>query len=451
MTTLSDGTTLFFNFYTLALIALNASESEPAQSLLSNPSQRLKKKKDLELKRLLADKGFLIDKRVDELDLLRASHFTSRIQQGHLSLTIAPTLQCNFSCSYCYQGKNLERMNAQVEEKIPSFVGNLLKKKGALSVAWYGGEPLLCLDTIERLSKEFINLCREAEAEYSASIITNAFLLEPETAEQLLSWKVTNAQITLDGPPEVHDSRRPLRGGGKTFHKILANIRSAPADMRISLRMNVDERNKEHILELLDILAEEGLQNKVSFYLGQTYPYTDVCRDVSSWCLSDKSFSLLGLQTALELVPRGFSPMGIPTSKNYSCMADKENAVVITPSGGLVKCWNEIIKPGAEVGHLLKPASTATEQNTERWRRRDPFELECTKCHLLPMCMGGCPYLYERLGKLDCHPWKHHLKESVCLYYYIQKRKQELEMVQEFRELVDYVKENAQDEEKRRP
>jgi uncharacterized protein len=450
MTTLSDGTTLFFNFYTLALIALDSSEAEVAQSLLSNPSQRPKKKKNLELKRLLADKGFLIDQRVDEPDLLRASHFTSRIQQAHLSLTIAPTLQCNFSCSYCYQGKNLEQMNPEVEKQIAPFVKEHLKKKGALSVAWYGGEPLLRLETIERLSKEFIALCREAEAEYSASIITNAFLLEPEIAEQLLSWNVTNAQITLDGPPEIHESRRPLRGGGKTFHKILANIRSAPPEMRISLRMNVDERNKEHIAEILDILAKEGLQNKVSFYLGQTYPYTDVCRDVSSWCLSDESFSLLSLQTALELVPRGFGPMGIPTSKNYSCMADKENAVVITPSGGLVKCWNEIIKPEAEIGHLLKPASTAAARNIERWRCRDPFQLECAQCQLLPICMGGCPYLYARLGKLDCHPWKHHLRESVCMYYYIQKVKQETEIVKEFRELVDYVKENAQNEEKER-
>jgi uncharacterized protein len=441
ITALSDGTTLFFNFYTLALIALDASEAKVAEGLLADPTQSPKKKIVSELKKLFADKGFIIDKRVNELDLLRASHFKSRVQQGHLSLTIAPTFLCNFNCEYCYQEKSHEQMSSEVEKALITFVKDRVVKDGGLSVTWYGGEPLLCVDVIERLSKEFVAICQEAGAEYSASIITNAYLLDKETAEKLVAWKVTDAQITIDGPPLIHDTRRPLRGGGKTFQRILENIKNAPSRLHISCRMNVDDRNRGHIVDLLEILAGEGLQGKVSFYLGQTYPYTDVCRDVSSWCLSEEDFSLLGLETGMELIKRGFSPSGIPASKNYSCMADKENAVVITPSGGLVKCWNEVTKPGAEVGYLLKPRSAEMQTNIERWRHRDPFELECTKCLLLPICMGGCPYLYERTGMIDCHPWKYHLKESVCFYYYIQKLKQESEVVQEFRELVDYVKE----------
>jgi uncharacterized protein len=443
VTTLSDGTTLFFNFYTLALVALDASEAKVAQGLLADPTQSPTKKAAAELKRLLADKGFLIDKRVNELDLLRRDHFASRVRQGHLSLTIALTFLCNFNCEYCYQEKTQERMTPEVEEALISFVRDRVVKGGGLSVTWYGGEPLLCVDIIERLSKAFMAICEEVKAEYSAGIITNAYLLDKETAEKLVSWKVTNAQITLDGPPQVHDARRPLRSGGKTFQRILDNIKDAPSQLFIELRMNVDDKNRGHIMELLEILEGEGLQGRMAFYLGQTYPYTDVCRDVSSWCLSEEDFSLLGLETGMELVQRGFNPTGIPASKNYSCMADKENAVAVTPSGGLVKCWNEVTKPGAEVGHLLKPRTAQMQENIERWRRRDPFELECTECLLLPICMGGCPYLYERTGTIDCHPWKYHLKESLCFYYYVHKLKQESEIVQEFRELVEYAKETA--------
>lgn len=442
-TALSDGTNLFFNFYTLALIALDPSESALATKILSTPNQSFKNKKASELKQLFIDKGFIIDERVNELDLLKVSHFTSRIQQGHLSLTIAPTLNCNFNCIYCYQEKEKGKMSQEVEGALIHFVRDRVVKDGKLSVTWYGGEPLLCLDIIERLSSEFISICQDNDAEYTGSIITNGYLLDGETAEKLVKLKVENAQITLDGPPRVHDKRRPLISGGKTFTIIMDNMREASIRMSISVRMNVDERNRGHILDLLEILDEEGLQGKVSFYLGQTYPYTDVCRDVSSWCLGEEDFSLLGLETAMEFVDRGFGAPGIPTSKNYSCMADKENAFVITPSGGMVKCWNEVANPEAEVGHLLKQTTEAMEKNVERWRRRDPFELECTECLLLPICMGGCPYLYERTGGVDCHNWKHHLRESVCFYYYIKKMEPECEIVREFWELVEYLKKES--------
>ena len=44
-------------------------------------------------------------------------------------------------------------------------------------------------------------------------------------------------------------------------------------------------------------------------------------------------------------------------------------------------------------------------------------------------------------GKLECHTRKHHIKESLCLYYDLKKVEQESEVVQELNELVESVKE----------
>jgi uncharacterized protein len=443
VTTLADGTTLFFNFYTLALIALDSSEAFIAQDLLANPQQAHTQRNAAELKQLFRDKGFLIDRRIDEMALLKSAHFNSRVRQNVLGLTIAPTINCNFRCTYCYENRKKEVMSLEVEEALIAFVRERIVKEGSFSVMWYGGEPLLCLDIIERLSKAFMDICRKKDVTYTASIVTNGYLLDEKTAEKLVSWQVKDAQITIDGPPEIHDERRPHVNGGKTFRKIMGNVKTAANQMAIKIRMNVDERNRDSVMDMVDILGREGLYGKVSLYLGHVYPYTDACSDVSGWCLNEEDFSVLGMEAALETIHRGLGGVGIPISRNHWCMADSEYAYVVTPSGGIAKCWNEVANPSAEVDHLLKPATAWMKKKLERWRCRDPFELECADCLLLPICMGGCPYVFERSGKLECHLWKHHIKERVCLYYLIKKFEQETEMVQEFRELIQYVKESA--------
>lgn len=438
---LEDKMTLLFNFYTLNLIALSPCESKSVEKILKNPDESLKSKQASELRKTLIEKGFIIDDRVNELEHLKVYHFQSRIRRNHLGLTILPTLNCNFDCIYCYQDKKKQKMGQEIEEALIRFVKSKVVNKGGLSVSWFGGEPLLEMDIIERLSSAFIQICQDNDAKYSATITTNGYLLDRENAEKLQKLQVEKAQITIDGPPDVHNRRKPLKSGGGTFKRMLDNIKGASEKIRIDVRMNVDSKNRDYILDLLDILMKEGLEKRVGFYLGRTYPYTDVCSDVSGWCLADEDFSLLKLETAMKIVDRGFDSFSIPQSKNHHCMADSVNAYCIMPSGGIVKCWNDVSNPEVEIGHLLKPTTKKMIKNAERWLRRDPFELECVSCLLLPICMGGCPYLFELTGKVHCHRWRHHLKESLLLYYCGKIMQQEGEIIQEFWELVESVKE----------
>lgn len=434
---LSDGTTLFFNFYTLSLIALNPSESQWASKILLAPDQPQKEKKGAELRTLLTEHGFILDDGVDELECLKTQHFKSREHQGYLGLTIVPTLLCNFSCIYCYQDRRTETMNQEVADALIQFVKNNVVKNGTLSVTWFGGEPLLCIEMIERLSHAFIETCQSQEAQYSSNVITNGFLLNGKTAERLRELKISSAQITMDGPPNVHDLRRPLLGGGRTFNAIVNNIKEASASLGLNIRMNVDGRNRELIPDLFNVLEEEGFKGKVGFYLGQTYPYTTVCQDVSGWCLQDEDFSLLELETAMEMVNRGYPSYKIPKAKNYFCMADDQHAFAVTPTGGMVKCWNDVANPEMEIMNLLKPVSEIDRRNAEPHLTRNPFELECSSCHALPICMGGCPYLFKKTGQLHCHDWKHHPKENLLFYYYLKKMEQESEIAQAFWKLVE--------------
>src|SRR5688500_15281873 len=106
-------------------------------------------------------------------------------------------------------------------------------------------------------------------------MITNGSLLRGERLEYFARQKnVSYVQITLAGPPEVHDRRRLQVNGKPTFRTILENIKAAASSLRISLRINVDKTNAHLLGEFLDILEAEGLRDKVSPYLGHVLPYT---------------------------------------------------------------------------------------------------------------------------------------------------------------------------------
>ena len=440
LTVLPDGTRLFFNFYTLNLLELNPRQAEMAAAILESPDSDLKGRNARPLKKILVEKGFLINDDVSELEYLKHFHYQARSQTKFLGLTLLPSLACNLRCTYCYEVKDSVVMSDEVQEAVVRLVRSRVRKEGGLSVSWFGGEPLLNMKIIEHLSRSFIEVCEERKADYSASIITNGYLLDKETAEKLVELKVQRAQVTIDGPEPIHDSRRPTLGGAGSFQRIFSNLKAASPILPISLRINVDQTNRSHIPEVIDLIAEAGLQRFVHPYLGHTLPYNEVCQDVAGSCLTKEDYTLLELETGLELIKKGFKSFPLPKSTNAYCLADNLNAYVISPTGGVVNCWNDSADSRAEVAHLLKPHTEQMRNKAKEWLKRDPFALECIDCVLLPVCMGGCPYLYLKSGRLRCHNWKHHLDENIAFYHYLKKIKSELQLARDFSKIVEEVK-----------
>jgi uncharacterized protein len=434
-----DGTVLFFNFFTLNLMALEGSEAQQAELLLDAPNSE-NNSQSRGLRRQLLEKGFLIPAEFDERDYLQNGHTRARQPSRNLSLTIIPTLACNFRCRYCYQEHQPETMGPEVEEAVLNLAATRLGEGGTLSITWFGGEPLLQIERIERLTARFRRLCDRRKSRYSSHIITNGYLLDHTMAKRLKACQIKQAQVSLDGPQCVHDRRRPLADGSGTFDTILANIEAAAPLVPVNLRINVDQTNRKAIPEILQQVAHMGLAGAVHPYLGRTYPYTGACLDVAGDCLADADFSLLELETTLQMIEQGFLSYRAPRAISTYCMAEKANSFVVTPHGRLLKCWNEASDPSAAVGHLLQPEDDRMRRNGACWDRRDIFQLECADCLLLPICMGGCPYLYHQTGRLHCHAWKNHPDESLAVYYYIKRLEQERNIIKNFGELVKDVK-----------
>lgn len=341
--------------------------------------------------------GYLVDDEINELEMLKLKLLKSKFSTKRLGLTIAPTLNCNFDCIYCYEKDYRQNsvMSQETQDKIVEMVKKNVPFIGSLDVTWYGGEPLLETKILEDLSKKFIEICKESKIEYSAKIITNGYRLTAELAKTLKSLNINSVQVTLDGPPEVHNARRPLVGGQPTFHEILKRVGECADLIDIALRVNIDKENKEKIREVLDIIENAGLKNKVFVYLGYVEP-TNNCYQVNT-CMNYNDFSNLDYDFHDILKEKGFETEAwskYPQPKAGYCGADSINTYVIDPKGDIYKCWTDMGIKKYSIGNLYDNKNNIGTrfETLSTYLLYDPtVDNECNECKVLPVCMGGCP------------------------------------------------------------
>lgn len=346
--------------------------------------------------------GYVLDDDIDELKILKSNILQSRYRSDFLSLTIAPTSNCNFRCVYCYEKESLKnsRMSEQTQDELIKFIENFLETINSLYVCWYGGEPLLVLDIIEKLSERIMKICETKKIKYSASMVTNGYLLTPDIAKKLNKYKVDSIQVTIDGPEEIHNKRRPLAGGQGTFKKILKNVKECMNDIKtINIRINTDKENMDKTNILVNELREFGInQSNVSFYLGFVESHNNCY--LNEKCMTAEAFSQKHYAFMKENDINLMS--AYPRLITNFCGADLKNSYVIDSEGLLYKCWNDIGIANKSVGSLRenKKQINVNYEHYFDFILYDPTEdKECRECKFLPICMGGCPF--KRISKAN--------------------------------------------------
>lgn len=363
---------------------------------------------------------FLHDDDFDELQYIKFVHTSEKFRRDNLSLTIAPTLNCNFACYYCIQDIAVEKddnhMTIKTANNILSFIKNTHKKDklNSLSITWYGGEPLLNFEIIQYLSQEIKEFITDNNIYYHSSIITNGYLLNYDYAKFLSDHNVKIVQITLDGPEEVHNIRRPHKDKSETYNVIIDNIRNV-ADLfeNILIRFNIDKTNIKDLDNLAyEISTEFNEFDNVVFYVSPVVSDTLSDCNFSNTLYSFKEFSKIKYENRV-ILPKILYPQNL----YGGCGATRMNSFVIKPNGALCKCWNEISQKGSEIRSLTE--STTNMTRFLKWISYDPTEhKQCSECKTLPICMGGgCPYRVifpdELNSPIECNEYKYLLKEYI--------------------------------------
>lgn len=282
---------VFYNSRTGALAVVHEDQYKQYKGF----QEKGKEIEDAEFLKNLLKCGYLLPAEVDEKFLIKTNMMQGRYNKNLLSLTIAPTMACNFRCIYCFEkghyGNSL--MDGETQIALMNFIKSHLDGVKNINVTWFGGEPLLGMSVIESLSEQIIALCEEKELQYQAGIITNGYLLTPENAEKLKKYNVRYAQVTVDGPKEIHNERRPTVNGQGTYDVIMNNLKSICGILHVHLRINVDIKNIELANEVVSHLKQENMLEYIHPYLGLVIPYNGTYE--ADKCLTNELYSKYNL------------------------------------------------------------------------------------------------------------------------------------------------------------
>lgn len=344
--------------------------------------------------------GMLLENDVDETALLRRTYWKSKFSNDLIRITVCPTLDCNFACPYCYE----QRRPGIMSETTQQAVLNLIRQKiqtgpKVFALCWYGGEPLLCPDIIDRLSGEIQKLCQAHKVEYKCTMISNGYLLTEKIVEMLKRISCGSVQITVDGPPAVHDQRRHLRDGSGTFARIFRGIQLLNDNgILVRVRVNLDKKNFSCYQQVVELFS--AMDHVTCYPAPVTVEKTQTQAQRES-CFTHQEYSSFYLDAAN---PQALKVAFEHSFQNpaFTCMAENEHSFVIDPSGYLYKCMNDVGLSQFAVGSAMDDTVCGI-ASIGKYLGRDPFqEPECSTCPFLPLCYGRCVWEYCDKGTHAC-------------------------------------------------
>jgi uncharacterized protein len=256
-------------------------------------------------------------------------------------------------------------------------------------------------------------------------VVSNGTILNKKIARRLKACKVSHIQVTIDGPRETHDARRPFTEGRlSSYEVIVRNVERILGVLPVHIRINVDRTNQARSLELVDEMRNRGWLDGTKdcfFYLGYTRVWTSVCSSIANQCFTMEEFSQAELDFQKDLMARGFQLSNLYPTRSSTCVAASPAGFVIDPDGALAKCWADVGNKEAYIGNVRDPLPI-NPRHLE-WLSYDPLlQLpECRVCKYFPICAGGCPYVVINqkgmFGKnYNCTPWKILMKKKMEVF-----------------------------------
>lgn len=369
----------------------------------------------------LVERSMLILDYEDELETLETMYQNRRFDTSSFYLRIVTSLGCNFDCPYCFEAKHPSIMDDEVQESIIAVLDDQLPKIKRFEVGWFGGEPLVGKKPLLSLSDIFIKRCDLAGVVYNAHIYTNGYLLDEEMCRQLRDCRVTTAQITLDGPPEIHDQMRPLASGKGSFWQLIKNLKHAVKYFSIEINVNINAENFRQAETLFKILNSKGLSGKLTIYPNQIF---NADKGVSSpsatyktACLTKKEFACAELELNTLARQYGLAQPELPKPLSAPCTAVRSNELIVGSKGEIYKCPINVGNKMEVIGNIRDYRNQ--NERVHKWLKYNPFsDAECRSCIALPVCMGGCAHhaMSQNLYDNRCVTFRHTYQEQIVAF-----------------------------------
>lgn len=258
--------------------------------------------RELKAKHLLFDD----DSRV-ALELLALKYRTRAAPVAHLTglHIFVVTLRCDHSCHYCQVSRQTEdktRFDMTREHADKALALVFGSPNPAIKIEFQGGESLLNFELIKHVVQEAERLNTIHHRDLQFVIASNLTHVDDEILAFARAHSIYFS-TSLDGPEDLHNANRPLRGGNSYRAAIdgIERIRAALGHEYVSALMTTTPASLPRVTDIIDEYVRRGF---TSIFLRSLSPYGFAIRtrlvrgyDVNDWI----EFYRRGLAHILEL------------------------------------------------------------------------------------------------------------------------------------------------------
>lgn len=345
-------------------------------------------------------------------------YFTA-IQEAPFQFMFIPSFVCDLACPYCFEGELTSKSPRMSEEMIDAAfdaipgIQDQHDNRGQPYVTLFGGEPLL--DTpAQHASVEQI-LRRAYDRGYPVTAISNGVNLD-KYVPVLSRYECLEVQVSMDGTPAIHDTRRVFRGGRPTFHRIEQGVDAAVgAGIRVLIRMLIDFDTVAELPRFAEYAQQKGwignplvtifygfTKQTTFLYVTPDHPAEKRMKMVRGDVTPGLQEKFFGMLKDNPLVDRMLRPdparvrsallEGDRLHPNLQGCSAGTSVIAFDPSGRLYGCPETVGRPQHACGAYY-PDFRYYHQYRESWRHRfvDTVEM-CRTCNVKLFCGGGgCP------------------------------------------------------------
>lgn len=393
---------------------------------------------DPRLEDYLLGRGYLTDKAPEDeyaivADLAGRTHALASSQAPDFVLALS--YACNLACSYCFQDSlrsdpaNAPRLRAMSASQVDRLFGVMDQiqarcapevRNAPRRITLFGGEPLT---PQLRPVVEHVLARLRARGAFTLAAVTNGTHLD-HYADLLGPDGVSFLQVTMDGPPEVHDARRIGSGGEPTFARIAENIQVAlNQGAQVKLRVNVDQGNLSGLARLAELIHMRGWFRHPDFsaYATPVHESSETTHEscgFGSWKLRQGMAELALTQPLVAAIAGPDAPWERRVrdllagrrdpllSLQPSFCGAHTQAWVFDALGDVYACWERAGYPEERIGRVLPDGELVLDpERHAAWRGRTiAANPVCGRCPYAFYCGGGCALMAQAAtGRLNAN------------------------------------------------
>ena len=306
---------------------------------------------------------------------------------------------CNLRCQYCFAstgdfGTGRKIMDIETAKRAIDFVIQRSGSRRNIEVDFFGGEPLMAMDTVKATVAYARSIEKKAGKCFRFTITTNGVLLDDENIDYI-NREMSNAVLSLDGRPQVNDRMRKTVNGKGSYEVIVPKFQKLVAGRGTKdyyLRGTFTHYNLDFAEDVMH-MADLGFRNvSVEPVVGE---------ETCGYALKDED-----LPVVLEQYEKLAEKLKDRTDVNFfhfnvdlaqgpcvikrlrGCGAGCEY-VAVTPEGDIYPCHQFVGNPAYKIGRLSDGSFDM--ELSHRFSCLNIYTREeCRDCWARFYCSGGC-------------------------------------------------------------